>query len=90
MSWKLEYSDRARKQLYKLSHTQCAIILSWMDKNIDGCENPRDHGKGLTTERSGEWRYRIGDFRVLCEKQDDRLVVLAFKVEYRSKVYKWR
>ena len=88
MSWKLEYSDKARKELQKLDHTQRAIILSWMDKNIDGCENPRDYGKGLTSDDSGEWRYRIGDFRVLCDIQDNRLVVLAFMVEHRSKVYK--
>jgi len=88
MSWELKYSDRARKQLYKLDPTQRAIILSWMDKNIDGCENPREHGKGLTADRSSEWRYRIGDFRILCEIQDVSLVVLAFKVEHRSKVYK--
>jgi len=69
MSWKLEYCDRARKQLQKPGHTQRAIILSWMDKNIDGCENPRDYGKGLTSDDSGEWRYRIGDFRVLCDIQ---------------------
>ena len=88
MSWKLEYSDKARKQLHKLDPTQRAIILSWMDKNIDGCENPRDFGKGLTSNHTDEWRYRIGDFRILCEIQDDRLVVLAFKVEHRSKVYR--
>jgi mRNA interferase RelE/StbE len=88
MNWKLEYSDKARKQLQKLDPTQRAIIISWMDKNIDGCKNPRDLGKGLTASRSSEWCYRIGDFRVLCEIQNKKLIVLAFKVGHRSKVYK--
>jgi mRNA interferase RelE/StbE len=88
MSWKLKYSDKARKQLRKLDATKRAIILSWMDKNIDGCDDPRVHGKGLVENHTGEWRYRIGDFRVLCDIQDDQLVVLAFKVDHRNKVYK--
>lgn len=88
MSWKLKYSDKALKQLRKLDATQRAIILSWMDKSIDGCDDPRIHGKGLVESHTGEWRYRIGDFRVLCDTQDDQLVVLAFKVGHRNKVYK--
>lgn len=87
MIWKLNYSDKARKQLRKLGETQRAIVLSWLDKNIDGCENPRVHGKGLTGDRSGEWRYRIGDYRVLCDIQEEKLVVLAFNIGHRSKVY---
>lgn len=88
MSWNLNYSDKARKQLRKLGETQRAIVLSWMDKNIDGCEDPRVHGKGLIGDHSGEWRYRIGDYRVLCDIQDDKLVVLAFSLGHRNKIYK--
>jgi mRNA interferase RelE/StbE len=64
------------------------IIVSWLLKNIDGCENPRACGKGLVAGHSGEWRYRIGDYRVLCDIQDAKLVVLAFNIEYRGRVYK--
>ncbi|MDR2883621.1 MAG: type II toxin-antitoxin system RelE/ParE family toxin [Deferribacteraceae bacterium] len=88
MAWILEYSDKARKQLRKLDPTQQKIILSWMNKNISGSKNPRIHGKGLTSNHSGEWRYRIGDYRVLCDIQDDKLIVLAFHIEHRNKVYK--
>ena len=87
MIWRLEYSDKARKQLQKFDAIQRTIIISWLDKNIDGCENPRYHGKGLVANRSKEWRYRIGDYRVLCYIQDDTLVVLAFNIAHRSKVY---
>ena len=88
MTWRLEYSERARKQLHKMDVAQRAIILSWMEKNINNCENPRARGRGLSAEYSGAWRYRIGDYRILCEIQDQRLVVLAFNIEHRSRVYK--
>ena len=86
--WRLEFSDRADKQLSKMDSCARRIIISWLLKNIDGCENPRAHGKGLTTDHSREWRYRVGDYRVLCDIQDARLVVLAFNIEHRSRVYK--
>lgn len=64
------------------------IIVAWLLKNVDGCEDPRAHGKGLTANRSGEWRYRVGDYRILCEIRDEELVVLALEVGHRRSVYK--
>ena len=64
------------------------IIVAWLLKNIDGCEDPRAHGKGLTADHSREWRYRIGDYRILCDIQDGRLIVLALNIGHRSKVYR--
>lgn len=87
MSWKLQYADKAVKQLRKMDLGQRAIILSWMDRHIDRCENPRAHGKGLTANRSGQWRYRIGDYRVLCDIRDNELIVLALEVAHRNKAY---
>lgn len=87
MSWALAYSERARRQLRKMDPGQRAIVLSWMDKNIDGCDDPRAHGKGLTANRSGQWRYRIGDYRVLCDIVDEKLTVLAIEIGHRSKLY---
>lgn len=87
MNWKLAYAEKALRQLRKMDAGQRAIILSWMDRRVDGCENPRAFGKGLTANRSGMWRYRIGDYRVLCEIRDDELTVLAIEIGHRSKVY---
>ncbi len=86
--WSLQFSKRADKQLAKMDPGVRRIILSWLLKNIDGCEDPRAHGKGLVSNRSGEWRYRIGDYRVLCEIRDKDLVVLAIEVGHRREVYK--
>lgn len=64
------------------------LITSWIGKNLDGCEDPRVHGKGLIANRSGEWRYRVGNYRVLCMIEDAVLVVEVFSIGHRSEVYK--
>jgi mRNA interferase RelE/StbE len=87
MIWRLGFSKKADKQLSKMDKSASRIIVAWLMKNIDGCEDPRVYGRGLTATRSGEWRYRIGDYRVLCDIQDAKLVVLAFNIEHGSKVY---
>lgn len=88
MNWKLQYSKKALKQLNKLNPNQRRIILSWLDKNIYNCENPRALGEALTGDRSNQWRYRIGDYRILCEIHDGELIVLALNVIHRSKAYR--
>ncbi|WP_449277025.1 type II toxin-antitoxin system RelE family toxin [Leucobacter sp. GX24907] len=86
--WRLLYSQRADKQLSKLDPGVRRVIVAWLNKNIDGCDNPRSQGKGLTAGLSGKWRYRIGDYRVLCEIRDSELVVLAIEVGHRRDIYK--
>ena len=85
--WQVEYSSRVRKQLQKLDPNQRRIILSWIDRHLDGCSDPRAWGKPLKGQLADEWRYRVGDYRILCDIQDDRLVILALNVEHRSRVY---
>lgn len=87
-TWQLIYSDKALKHLRKLDTHTAQIIVAWLDKNINGCDNPRVHGKGLVSNLSGQWRYRIGDYRILCDIQDNELVVLALEVGHRRSVYK--
>lgn len=86
--WSLKFSKRADKQLSKMDAGVRRIIVAWLLKHIDGCEDPRAFGKGLTANRSGEWRYRIGDYRVLCEIRDDDLIVLAIEIGHRRDIYK--
>ena len=86
--WSLKSSKRADKQLSKMDAGVRRIIVAWLLKHIDGCEDPRAFGKGLTANRSGEWRYRIGDYRVLCEIRDDDLIVLAIEIGHRRDSYK--
>lgn len=86
--WRLVFSKKADRQLSKMDPGVRRIIVAWLLKNVDGCEDPRAHGKGLTANRSGEWRYRVGDYRILCEIRDDELVVLALEIGHRRSVYK--
>ena len=85
--YKVEYAPLAIKQLKKLDKHISALIIGWIEKNLVGCENPRQYGKGLVANRSGEWRYRIGDYRILADIQDDKLVILIITVGHRREVY---
>ena len=87
MAYSLVYSKEADKQISKLDPGVRRVILKWLDKNVDGCENPRIHGKALSANRAGQWRYRIGDYRVICLIEDDRLVVLCISIAHRREVY---
>lgn len=88
MAWRVEYTKAALKQLKKMDRFDARLILSWVGKNLEGCAGPRVHGKGLTANRAGEWRYLIGGYRVLCLLKDERLIVEVFSVGHRSEIYK--
>lgn len=85
--WRLEFSKKADKQLSKMDPGVRRVILAWLLKNIDGCADPYAHGKGLTANKSGKWRYRVGEYRILCEIRDDELVVLTIEIGHRRDVY---
>ena len=85
--YKVEFRPQALKELKKIDRANRAMILSWIEKNLMGCENPRARGKGLTANRSGQWRYRVGDYRIIVEIKDNELLILALSVGHRSTVY---
>ena len=87
MKYRVEISVRFEKEFKKLDKYTQQMIKSWIDKNLQNCENPRMHGKGLTANRSGQWRYRIGAYRLICTINDDKLVILALTVGHRRNVY---
>ena len=87
MQYKVIFTERAKKQLKKLDKHIAALIIGWLEKNIQNCENSRLHGKGLVENKSGQWRYRIGDYRVICEIQDKEIIVLVLEVGHRREIY---
>ena len=87
MSYNVVYTKKAEKALRKLDKQTQALIYGWIGKNLVGCENPRQHGKGLTANRSGQWRYRIGDYRILADIQDDKILILVLNIGHRSEIY---
>ncbi|EHO81990.1 hypothetical protein HMPREF0380_01746, partial [Eubacterium infirmum F0142] len=64
-----------------------SLITGWLRKNIEGCTDPRQYGKGLTSNRSGEWRYRVGNYRVIAEIKDEQVIVLVVAIGHRSNIY---
>ena len=87
MKYKVVFSEEARKQLKKLDKHIAALILGWIEKNLEGCENPRLHGKGLTADKAGQWRYRIGDYRLICEIEDEKIRIIVLEVGHRKNIY---
>lgn len=88
MKYHVELSKSAEKQLAKMDKSTTKNIISWIEDNLEGCENPRLHGKPLAGNRSGEWRYRIGDYRMIADIQDDRILILILEIGHRSKIYR--
>ena len=85
--YSVEFTAKAKKQLSKIDKTTAKLITSWLLKNLQGCENPRLHGKGLTSNRSGQWRYRVGDYRLSADIQDDKIIILILDVGHRREIY---
>jgi mRNA interferase RelE/StbE len=74
--------------LEKLGKDNATKILNYVHKHIDGKENPRAFGKALKGNRNGYWRYRVGDFRIICDIQDEECIVLALETGHRKEIYK--
>ena len=85
--YKVEYLPKAIKNLRKLDKYTRNLIYAWIDKNLVDCENPRVHGKGLVGDKSGQWRYRVGDYRIICEIEDEEIVILVLEVGHRREIY---
>ena len=85
--YRLIYSERVKKDVKKLDPYTKQMIKSWIEKRLLHSENPRAHGKALTGNHKGEWRYRIGDYRLICTIEDERLVILALALGHRREVY---
>lgn len=87
MIYQVEVTIRFEREFKKLDRYTQRMIKSWIDKNLVNCADPRQHGKALTANRSGQWRYRIGDYRLICQIQDQELIILALSVGHRREVY---
>ena len=87
MDWKLEYTDSALSQLRMLDKQVAKRILDYMDERVVTRANPRELGKALTGPLGELWRYRIGDFRVICQIEDNKLLVLVVRIGSRQSVY---
>lgn len=87
MIYQIVTTDKFDKSFKKLDKQTQKIIKAWIEKNLVGCENPRIHGKWLTADKSGQWRYRVGDYRILAEIRESELILVLVEVGHRSRIY---
>ncbi|NMX04264.1 type II toxin-antitoxin system RelE/ParE family toxin [Mobiluncus mulieris] len=85
--YRVELTSRARRQLKKMDRFDARILAEWIKNNLDACINPRAFGKGLTANHSGEWRYRVGAYRILALIHDDAITIEVFSIGRRDKIY---
>jgi len=87
LAWTIEYDPRVEKDLRGLDKRIQKEILDYMETRIALSGDPKNFGKALRHSQQGLWRYRVRDYRIICEIQQHRVVVLVIAVGHRSKVY---
>jgi len=89
MAWEVEFSATAARELNQLDAQHARRILKFLDERVAMLDDPRSLGKALRGSRLGEfWKYRVGDYRLICKIEDDRLVVLVLRVGHRKEIYR--
>lgn len=88
MAWTIEYTATARKQLRKLDRQAARQIVDFMDDRIAPLKDSRSVGKALVGALGGLWRYRVGEYRVICEIRDDALSILVVQLGNRREIYR--
>ena len=86
-TYEVRFSERCLKELEKLNKYTKQMIMAWVRKNLQGCSDPKAQGKPLVGDRKGQWRYRIGDYRLICVIEDDKMVILALTAGLRREIY---
>lgn len=85
--WKIEFKDKANKSLGKLSYDSKKIIQNYLNNKVLKLNHPKQLGKPLTASLKGLWRYRVDKFRIICEIQEHKLVVLVVQIGSSDNIY---
>ena len=88
MNWRVEFTSRAEKDIERLSTKDQRRILEFLHQRVSAHPNPRSLAKRLTGTKQEAWRFRVGDYRIITQFHDSRLVVLAVEVGNRREVYR--
>jgi mRNA interferase RelE/StbE len=86
--WRIEISRTAEKQIQKLDRKAQKFILKFLRERVEPADDPRQWGKPLRGEKRGLWRYRVGDYRLICDIQDEKITILVLVVGHRKDVYR--
>jgi mRNA interferase RelE/StbE len=87
LAWLIKFDPKAAKELKKLDQVAQKRIITYLKKLVAVQNNPRLFGKSLTGDKRRLWRYRVGDYRIICELLDEEITVLVIKVGHRQSVY---
>jgi len=88
LAWTIRFSDNAKRELQKLDKPLQRRITSFLTNRIQNTLNPRSTGKALQGQLAGYWRYRVGDYRIICQIKDDELLILVIEIGHRKEVYR--
>ncbi len=90
MAWTIEYAASVRRTVRKLDPPAQRRLQDFLETRLRSASDPRAFGKPLSGPLGRLWRYRVGDWRIVCDIQDDRLVVLVLRIAHRREVYRGR
>ena len=88
MGWTISFTATAKKQLAKLDRPIADLITRFLEEKITNSSDARQFGHALIGDLKGRWRYRIGDYRVVCELHDHELLVIVVAIGHRKEIYK--
>lgn len=88
MAWKIEITHTAERQIKRFDRVAQQSIIDFLRKRIQPADNPQQWGKPLRGEKRGLWRYRVGDYRIICDIQHERITILVLAVGHRKDVYR--
>ncbi|MEM6711089.1 MAG: type II toxin-antitoxin system RelE/ParE family toxin [Pseudomonadota bacterium] len=88
MTWTVRFDRKALKQLGKVPRADQKRISNYLKNRVARFENPRDAGDPLHGQFQGYWKYRVGNYRVIVDIQDDELIVLVIRIGHRREVYR--
>jgi len=86
--WTIEITKNAAKQFKKLDKVEQKRIYNFLTGKLENTDNPRKYGKALKGKQGELWRYRIGDYRIICKIQDSQLTIVALAIAHRKEVYR--
>ena len=89
MNWTIEFAPEAVRELDKLDRQVARRVLKFLRDRVAKLQDPRSTGSALKGSKLGEfWKYRIGDYRVICRIEDDRLLILVLRIGHRGEIYR--
>ncbi len=85
--WTILFTDLALKSLKKMDQANASLILGYLEKKLENCSNPRLFGNALSADHKGKWRYRVGDYRILCLLEDEKTLITVIAIGHRRDIY---